>query len=166
MPTTKRIAVAPTRVLLIVSLLVGCRTDRAEWFYPSLADVKRAEPSAQSWVPDDILPTTSRNIHIAGEISPSNEWCTFEFSPLDSETLVKTLSKVDTLPQAVSNVPNPRKSWWPSTLTGNLDVELLRKSGQKLLVTEKPANAVNTTIYLFALDPQKGRGYFYATYKR
>jgi hypothetical protein len=165
MPTKKRIAVAPTCVLLIVYLVVGCRAGRAEWFYPSLADVKRAEPSAQSWVPDNILPTTSRNIHIAGEASPSNEWCAFEFSPVDSETFLKTLSKADTLPQGVRNVPSPSKSWWPSTLTGNLDVEQLRKAGLQLLVTEESANAVNTTIYLFALDPQKGRGYFYSTYK-
>ena len=71
MNATKRIAVFSTCILLMFVSIVGCHSDRSEWFYPSLTDVKKAEPSAQSWIPDDLLPQSSRNIHIAGELSPS-----------------------------------------------------------------------------------------------
>jgi hypothetical protein len=165
MNTKRTIAIAATFSLLILSCLSGCRRDQTEWFYASLADVKNAKPSAQSWIPDDILPSTSHNIHAAGELSPSREWCAFEFSPSDSETSLKTISKADTLPEEVGNVPNPRKDWWPSILIGDLNVEQIRKAGLQLFVSEKPANAVNTMIYLFALNSQKGRGYFFSTYK-
>jgi hypothetical protein len=161
---TKRVAVVLTRCcLLMLLVLVGCHNDKVEWSYASLADVKKAEPSAQSWVPSDLLPKSSRNIEVVGELSPSKEWCAFEFTPSGSNGLLKNLNKVDTLP--VGNVKNPHVPWWPTVLTGYLDMKEIRSVGLELFVVEKPANAVNTTIYLFALDLPKGRGYFYSTYK-
>lgn len=167
MNTTKCIVVASTLCTLAFSLLVGCRRDRVEWSYASIADVKKAESSAQSWVPDDLLPESSRNLLVAGELSPSREWCAFEFTPSDSGHLLrlKALNKIDELPQSVRRVQNPHKMWWPNVLVGSLDAEEIRGTGLQLFIAEKPANAVNTTIFLFALDLAKGQGYFYSTYK-
>ena len=167
MDTAKYIVVASTLCALAFSLLVGCRGDRVEWSYASIADAKKAEPSAQSWVPDELLPESSRNLVVAGESSPSREWCAFEFTPSDSGRLLKlkALNKIDDLPQSVRRVQNPHKMWWPNVLVGSLDPQEIRSTGLQLFIAEKPANAVNTTIFLFALDLAKGQGYFYSTYK-
>lgn len=149
----------------LVSVLAGCHGGRTEWFYASLADVKKAEASAQSWIPDEILPASSRNIRVVGELSPSYEWCAFEFLPTDSENLLKNLKNIDTLPPAVKHVPSPGVSWWPPVLDGNLGEEKIRKAGFQLFVAERPANDVEMGMYLFALDLSKGRGFFYWTYK-
>jgi hypothetical protein len=139
--------------------------DRPESFYASLADVRKAEASAQSWVPDDILPASSHTIHVVGELSPSKEWCAFEFLPTDSQSLLKNLKSVDALPTAVKHIRRPHVSWWPSVLEGNLDEEKIHKAGFQLFVVERPANSVVMGIYLFALDWSKGHGFFYWTYK-
>jgi hypothetical protein len=152
--------------LLVLAAGIACSKDRTEWFYKSLADVDKAEPSAQSWIPNDMLPATSRNLHVAGELSPSREWCAFEFSPSDSEILLKRLSRAYKLPKELRSVPSLRMAWWPSILTGNLRVERIQNAGLQLFVHEEPANAVNKTIYLFALDLKNGRGYFYSTDKQ
>jgi len=34
-----------------------------------------------------------------------------------------------------------------------------------LFAVEKPANSVDTTVFLFALDLSNGHGFFYSTYK-
>jgi hypothetical protein len=140
----------------VVSVLVACHSDRPESFYASLADVRKAEASAQSWIPDDILPASSRTIHVVGQLSPSKEWCAFEFLPADSESLLKDLKSFDALPPSVKYVGSPRVSWWPSVLEGNLDVEKIRNAGFQLFVLERPAKSVNVGIYLFALDSSKG----------
>jgi hypothetical protein len=160
-----RIVALPTCWLLVLSVTVGCHSDRVEWSYESLADLKKAEPSAQSWVPEDLLPESSHNILVAGELSPSKEWCAFEFTPSDSERVQKALKKVEYLPQSVRSVQNPHKVWWPNVLVGPLDAKEIRGTGLQIFIAEKPANAVNTTIFLFALDLAKGQGYFYSTYK-
>jgi hypothetical protein len=145
--------------------LVGCRTDRVEWSYASLADVKKADAGAQSWVPDDLLPASAHSIRIAGELSPSYEWGSFDFVPADSQAIVNSLRSVDVLPQSVKSVRNPRVSWWPSLLIGTLNVEKIRAAGFQLFAVEKAANSVDTTVFLFALDLSKGHGFFYSTYK-
>jgi hypothetical protein len=148
----------------LVSVVVACHSDRPESFYASLADVRKAEASAQSWIPDDILPASSSSIHVVGELSPSKEWCAFEFLHTDSQNLLKNLRSLDALPPPVKYVRSPRVSWWPSVLEGNLDVEKIHKAGFQLFVVERPANSVDMGIYLFALDLSKGRGFFYWTY--
>lgn len=162
--TAKRVV---TSVLCfgLVSVLVGCHGDRTEWFYTSLADVRNAEASTQSWIPDDILPASSRNIHVVGELSPSNEWCAFEFLPADSQNLLKNLKNLDTLPPPLKDVRSPGVSWWPSVLEGSLDAEKIQRAGFQLFVAERPANTVEMGIYLFVLDLSKGQGFFYWTYK-
>jgi hypothetical protein len=115
--------------------------------------------------PDDLLPASSRTIHVVGELSPSKEWCAFEFLPTDSQNLLKNLKSLDALSPPVKYVRSPRVSWWPSVLEGNLDVEKIHNAGFQLFVVERPANSVAMGIYLFALDLSKGRGFFYWTYK-
>lgn len=149
----------------LVSVLVGCHGDRTEWYYATLAEVRKAEASAQSWIPDDILPASSRNIHVVGELSPTNEWCAFEFLPADSQNLLKNLKNLDTLPPPLKGVRSPGVSWWPPVLQGSLDVEKIHRAGLQLFVAERPANAMEMGTYLFALDLSKGRGFFYWTYK-
>ena len=150
---------------ICIGLLVGCGERQESWFYSNLSDVNKAGAITRGWVPDDLLPASSRNIRVVGEISPSKEWCAFEFSPTDAEILRKNLKSVESLPLSVQQLRSPRASWWPEVLAGNLDVARIEKSGLQVYVVEKPANSVNMGIYLFALDWSKGRGFFYWTYK-
>jgi len=145
----------------LVCLLVACRSDRRESFYPSLADADKAEAITHGWIPDDLLPSSSRAIHEVHEISPSTEWCAFEFLPPDSQGLRKNLKSVDALPPSVRRVPSPGVSWWPAVLKGNLDVEKIHKVGFDLYVVVRPETSVTTEILLFAIDWPKGHGFFY-----
>jgi hypothetical protein len=147
----------------LASILVACHSDRQQSFYASLADVGKAEASAQSWIPDDLLPGSSRSIHEAGQVSPSEEWCAFEFLPADSQGFREHLKRVDVLPPSVNHVPSPRMQWWPSVLEGNLDVSKIRTDGLDLYVVERPETSVTTEIFVFAIDWGKGRGFFYRT---
>lgn len=110
-------------------------------------------------------PSSSRAIHLVEELSPSREWCAFEFLPTDSERLQTNLKSVDALPTTMKHIRSPHVSWWPPVLEGNLDIERIHKAGFQLFVVERPANDVNMDVYLFALDWSKGRGFFYWTYK-
>jgi hypothetical protein len=145
----------------LACVLAACRSDRRESFYLSLADADKAGAITQGWIPDDLLPGSSRAIHEVHEISPSTEWCAFEFLPTDSQRLRKNIKSVDTLPPSVKRVPSPGVSWWPAALKGNLDVEKIHRAGFELYVVEKPATSVTTDILLFAIDWTKGRGFFY-----
>jgi hypothetical protein len=97
------------------------------------------------------------------QLSPSKEWCGFEFLPSDSQSLRETLKSVDSLPQSVRRVPSPGTSWWPAMLKGNLDVQKIHKEGFELYIVESPANSVSTRVDLFAIDWSKGRAFFYGT---
>jgi hypothetical protein len=146
-------------------VLLACGGDRRESFYPSLADADKAEAITHGWIPDDLLPGSSRAIHEVHEISPSTEWCGFEFLPTDSQRLRKNLKSVDALPPSVRHIPSPDVSWWPAVLKGNLDVEKIHKAGFELYVVERPATSVTTDVLLFAIDGAKGRGFFYRTHE-
>lgn len=142
--------------------LVGCRSDRRESFYPALADADKDGAITRGWVPD-FLPGSSRTIREVHGISPSTEWCTFEFLPTDSQGLRKTLKSVDALPPSVSRVPSPGVSWWPTVLEGNLDGQKIHSEGFDLYVVVRPETSVTNTVSLFAIDWAKGRGFFYGT---
>jgi len=156
------------RVALCISMasvLVACGGDRSEHFYQTLADADKAGEITRGWIPDDLLPSSSRAIHLVEELSPSREWCAFEFPTADTEILRKNLKAVNALPPSVMRVRSPGVSWWPSVLKGNLDVEKIHRAGFELYSVERPANSTNMGIYLFALDWSKGHGFFYWTYK-
>lgn len=140
-------------------------SDRFEAFYPSLAEADKDGAITRGWIPDDILPSSSRNIHEVHNLSPSREWCAFEFATDDSEKLRKNLKIIDGPPPSVRHVRDPNVPLWPTTMKGNLDAQRIRKDGFELYVIERPANAVMTEILLFALDWSKGRGFFYSTSK-
>ena len=148
----------------IALLLAACGSDRKEYFYQTLADADKAGEITRGWIPDDLVPSSSRAIHLVEELSPSREWCAFEFLRTDSENLRKNLKSDDILPPYLRRVRSPGVSWWPAVLKGNLDTVMIRKSGLELYVVERPANSVQMGIYLFAIDWSKGRGFFHWKY--
>jgi hypothetical protein len=151
--------------LLCVGLtcaLAGCRSDRTESFYPSLAEADKDGAITRGWIPDEFLPQSSRAIHEVHDLSPSSEWCAFEFVPTDSQNILRNLKGVDVLPPSIGRVPSPGVEWWPSILVGNLDVEKVHKAGFALFVVERPATSVTTAVWLFAIDWPRGRGFFYS----
>ena len=139
----------------------GCDKN-SHLFYASLAEAAKAGEADRGWIPD-YLPKTSRAIHITEQLSPSREWCSFEFLPSDSHDLRGTLMNFALLPQSVKRVPSPRASWWPGMLEGNLDQQRIRKEGFELYIVETPADSVSTWVNLFAIDWSNGRGFFYGT---
>jgi len=157
-----------TVILLIAAWLVFTRLsakfgDRYESFYPSLTEADKDGAITRGWIPDDILPSSSRTIHEVHDLSPSTEWCAFEFDPADSQRLRTNLKRVDIIPVPVRRVPNPNASWWPRVLRGDLDVEAIHREKFELYAVERPETSVTTEILLFAIDWSNGRGYFYST---
>jgi len=145
----------------IAAVLVACGTDH-ESFYLSLADADKDGGISHGWIPD-YLPASSHAIHEAHDQSPEYQWCTFEFSPSDTERLRKTLQPVDA-PLPVRRIPSPHLSWWPSMLTGNLDDRRIRSAGLELYAAIEPGPADFKSIYFFAIDWRHGRAYFYSTW--
>ena len=96
----KPLMIAVVTVILLVGGWVAFAwlsptfSDRFESYYPSLAEAKKDGAIDRGWVPDDILPSSSRNIHEVHDLSPSREWCAFEFAPNDSERLRKSLKSI------------------------------------------------------------------------
>jgi hypothetical protein len=166
-----RYTLSGVRILTLLAvlpwlLLTSCGSSLdVNSFYPTISDADKDGATTRGWIPDDIIPKSSRNIRVAGELSPSKEWCAFEFPVVDSEIFRSNLKTVDVLPSSVMRVPNPGVSWWPEVLRGNLDVKRINEAGFQLYAVERPVNSVNIGIYLFALDWPKGRGFFYWTYK-
>lgn len=151
-------------IVLTLVPVNGCG-DYQESFYSSLADADKAGAAARSWVPDELMPKSAHDIHEIGEVSPSTEWCSFQFSATDAESFRKNLKNINELPAAVRRVPNPSVSWWPAVLRGNLDKTKIDQAGLKLYIVEQPATSVTTAIYLFAVDWRSGQAYFYSTYE-
>jgi hypothetical protein len=144
-------------------VLVFYPSDRYESFYPSLAEADKDGAITRGWIPDDLLPSSSRTIHEVHDLSPSTEWCSFEFDPADSQQLHKNLKSIDLIPQPIRHVPNPHVSWWPSVLKGDLDGKTIRREKFELYAVERPETSVTTEILLFAIDWPQGRGFFYGT---
>ena len=146
---------------LVVARLSAKFSDRYESFYPSLGEAAKDGAITRGWVPDELLPRSSRSIHEVHNLSPSTEWCAFEFTPADSQNLLSKLRHVAVLPPTLRHVPRPGVSWWPSVLVGDLDVEQIHKSGFDLYFAERPVTSVSTGRWLFAIDWKRGRGFFY-----
>jgi hypothetical protein len=147
--------------VVLICVFITFHRDRQESFYPSLADADKDGAITRGWIPDDLLPSSSRAIHEIHDLSPSTEWCAFEFVPTDSQNLLRNLKRVDVLPASIERVPNPGVSWWPSILVGNLDAGKIHKAGFDLFMLERPATSVTTAVWLFAIDWSNGRGFFY-----
>jgi len=161
-------------IVIIILLIVGWVafsqlsakfSDHYESFYPSLTEADKEGAITRGWIPDDILPSSSRAIHEVHDLSPSREWCAFEFATSDTEKLRKNLNRIDVLPPSIRRIRDPKVPWWPSALKGNLDTQGIRNQGFDLYAIERPANSVQNFILLFAVDWSKGRAFFYSTYK-
>ena len=155
-------------ILLIAGWVAFARlsaklSDRYESFYRSLAEANKDGATARGWIPDDILPSSSRNIHEVHDLSPSKEWCDFEFDKDDSEKLRSRLRRIDVPPPSVRRIQDPKVEWWPTVLSGNLDAQEISKRGLSLYLIERPASSVMTETLVFAIDWSRGRGFFYAT---
>jgi hypothetical protein len=146
----------------LTSVLLACHSDRRESYYPSLADADKDGAITRGWIPY-FLPESTRGIHEVHDISPSTEWCAFEFLPTDTQGLRKILKSVDMLSSSVRRVPSPGVSWWPAVLKGNVDVEKIHREGFALYVVVAPETSVTTRVLLFAIDWPKGRGFFYSS---
>jgi hypothetical protein len=158
-----RLLLAALLGVVLVCAFISFHHDLDESFYASLADADKGGAITRGWIPDDLLPSSSRTIHEVHDLSPSTEWCAFEFAPADSQNLRRNLKSVDALPPSISRVPSPNVSWWPSMLKGNLDRERIHREGFELYAVERPATSVTTDVLLFAIDWSKGRGFFYRT---
>ena len=106
-------------LIIVVWIVVPSHRDN-ESFYPSMAEAAKDGAITRGWIPDDLLPSSARAIHEAHDLSPSTEWCAFDFAPVDSQNLRKKLKSVDVLPPSIRSVPNPHVSWWPGMLKGAL----------------------------------------------
>jgi hypothetical protein len=137
---------------VVLAHLATSYSDHYESFYPSLAEAGKDGAITRGWVPDDLLPNSSRAIREVHDLSPSREWCAFEFDPADSQRLRKNLKSVEVIPAPVRRVPDPHVSWWPSTLKGNLDAGAIHKEKLDLYAVERPETSVTTEIFLFAID--------------
>lgn len=146
---------------VLASLLCACGGDKRESYYKSLAEADKDGAITRGWIPY-FLPTTSHEIHETHELSPSIEWCSFEFAAADSEKFRSFLKPVGVLPGTLTRIPNPAVSWWPEVLRGNLNLTSIRNSGLAPSIFEQPASSVENQIYLFAVDWQSGRAFFYS----
>jgi hypothetical protein len=155
------IAILSIVAWVTVARITAKYSDRYESFYPSLAEADKDGAITRGWVPDELLPRSSRSIHERHDLSHSTEWCAFEFLSTDSQHLLGNLTQVDVPPQRVRHVPSPDVSWWPSVLVGNLDVQRIKKAGFDLYALERPSTSVTTAVYLFAIDWSRGRGFFF-----
>ena len=149
-------------VTFLVLPLSGCN-DREESFYPRLADAGKDGAIDRGWVPDDLLPGSVRNINEVHELSPSREWCASEFDPQDSQKLRSVLKNANSLPPAVKRIPRPGVKWWPTVLTGKLNLQGIHKAGLELSVIERPETSVTSEVFLFAISWPEGRGFLYST---
>jgi hypothetical protein len=149
---------------LFLSFLTACHGDRQESYYPSLAAAEKDGATTRGWIPG-VFPASSRTIHEVHFLSPSTEWCSFEFSVVDSEKFRTSLKNAGAVAGPVPRVPKPGVPWWPPSLTGNLDMTRIHNEGLVLYRIEEPETSVTTEVLLFAIDWSKGLGYFYAAPK-
>jgi hypothetical protein len=147
------------------SILVVACSDRHESFYPALADAGKDGAITRGWIPDDLLPDSSHAIREIHDLSPSKEWCSFEFTPAKWQSPSKAFKTVDALPPQLTHIPSPGTSWWPDVLRGHIYMDKIRKEGLKIYVVERPATSVTTEVFLFAINHAKGQGFFFSTNK-
>jgi YD repeat-containing protein len=152
-----------TMAVLCIGLIavLACHSDRHESFYAFLADADKDGAITRGWIPT-FLPQSSRAIHELHDLSPSREWCAFEFRPSDSQSLRKNIKSVDALTPSVRRVPPPGVSWWPAVLKGNdLDLRQIHEAGFDVYELVIQATTDSKAVQLFAIDWSKGRGFFY-----
>jgi len=155
------VVLLPILVWTVAARLSVPFNDRYESFYPSLVEADKDGAITRGWIPDEFMPRSSRSIHEVHDLSPSTEWCAFEFLPADFENLVRNLERADAALEDVQKIRNPHVSWWPAILVGDLDRDKIHKAGFELYIAERPVTSGTTGIWLFAIDRSHGRAFFY-----
>jgi hypothetical protein len=154
----KRVPVAICGLVLI-AVLMGCGHDN-ESFYAARSDAEKKGEFDRGWLPD-FLPKSSHSIHLAYDLSPSREWCGFEFDRDDAETLLSSVKPANPLALPIARIPDPRVQWWPKTLEGNLNAQAIQGAGFELYSVIKPVSQAQNETLIFAIDRKNGHGYFY-----
>jgi hypothetical protein len=145
--------------LALMAVLAGCRHDQQS-FYASRADAEKKGEFDRGWLPG-FLPKSSHNINLTYDLSPSREWCGFEFNRTDAETLLSSVKPANPLALPIARIPTPRVPWWPKALEGNLNVQAIQRAGFELYSVTKPVSQAQNETLVFAIDRSNGRGYFY-----
>lgn len=153
-----------TFVLGMALALLACGERLIESSYKSMLEAKQEGAIDHGWIPD-YLPPSSRDIHELHRISNPVGWCSFQFSPSDSEALRKTLQTLGHRAPSYERIESPGKTWWPALLEGNLNMREVNVDGYELYVINKSEqDAMHRTFdYLFLIDWSKGAGFFYQT---
>jgi hypothetical protein len=155
---SRRIRIAVVLGLLLagagaLALYVNSKLDtRQESFYPSMADAKKDGAIDRGWIPDQYLPRSSRSIREVRDLSPSKEWCAFDFDPFDVNHLQTNMRPLDPLSPPIQYIPKPGVPWWPSVLENRIDVQKIHNNGFDLYYVQQPANSVTTQVWVFAVS--------------
>ena len=145
--------------LVLIATLVGCTTDH-ESFYATRSDAEKKGEFDRGWLPD-FLPKSSRSIYLTYDISPSREWCGFEFGREDVELLLSSLKPADSAAPPIARIPSPHVRWWPKALEGNLNAKAIQQTGFELYIVTRPVSQAQNQTLVFAIDRKDARGYFY-----
>jgi hypothetical protein len=145
--------------LVLIAVLVGCTHDHQS-FYATRSDAEKNGEFNRGWLPD-FLPKSSRSIHLTYDLSPSREWCGFEFNREDAEPLLSSVKPADSAALPIVPIPSPRVRWWPKALEGNLNVKAIQQAGFELYSATRPVSQVQSETLVFAIDRKNGRCYFY-----
>ena len=138
----------------------GHDTDK---FYRTRADAEKGGEFDRRWLPD-FLPNSSHDIDLAYDISPSEEWCGFEFDPRDADQLLNKIQPLKENAPPLREIPSPGLRWWPKFLRGNPDGRMIRQaeqSGFALYSFTRPLSEMQNETIIFAIDSKTGRVYFY-----
>jgi hypothetical protein len=147
--------------VVLIAAFAGCRDGHdTEAIYATRADAEKSGEFQRDWLPD-FLPMSSHAIQLAYDLSPSQEWCAFEFDAADGDTFLNSVTPVDRLAPPVTQVPSPYVNWWPKSLQGTLDFDEIRRAGLTLYSETHRVSQVENERLLFAIDRIHGRGYFY-----
>ena len=152
-----------TTILLMILFSISCNEVR-KLNYISFSDAVEAGEITRGWIPD-YLPESSRNIRINYDITSSETWCAFEFSPDDVQNFKKALGiEVDFFPTRLKQIKRPGL-WWPEFLSGNLDIQIIEKSSfSSYAIEEKCYQGFDhTRLLFFVINWKNGEGYFYRT---
>ena len=151
-------------ILCVSGLLLQSCNERMESFYPVLSDAIASGAIYRGWIPD-FLPKSAYDIHEMHYTDASIPWCSFNFSPDDSQYFRNALAEsIDELPSGLKSVDSPKKSWWPEFLEDDPDIEMIHERGFALYNIEEPSYIDQTRPVLFAIDWAKGLGFFYRPY--
>jgi len=134
----------PTAIccLLLMVVLVGCRPDQ-ESFYPTRSDAEKKGEFDRGWLPN-FLPNSLHAIHLAYDLSPSREWCGFEFNQEDVDILLSGLKAANPSSLPIAQIPSPHLQWWPKALEGNLNVQAIKRAGFELYSVTRPISRPTT----------------------